>query len=151
MSGNGCFTYFAYDAAGRATSIKNCLVDGTALAYFTYEYDASSRITAITRENDDTIYYGYDNADRLTSETWKDSGGSSIYAFAWDYDAVGNRTWQERNSAQTYYEHDAANAITCSQETERVNRTPLFLLPSLQELGPGGGPSFPAPKAPVGR
>ena len=70
-------------------------------------FQAASRITSITRENDDIIYYGYDDADRLTAEAWKDSGGSTIYAFEWDYDAVGNRTWQNRNSAQTYYSHDA--------------------------------------------
>ena len=103
--------YFGYDAAGRTTSIKNCLADGSPLCYFSYEYDAASRITSIIRENDDIIYYGYDAADRLTAETWKDSGDSTIYAFAWDYDAVGNRTWQNRNSAQSYYEHDAANAL----------------------------------------
>ena len=32
--GNGCYTYFSYDAAGRTTRILNCLSDGSALAYF---------------------------------------------------------------------------------------------------------------------
>jgi len=45
--------------------------------------------------------------DRLTSETWKDSGGGTIYAFAWDYDPVGNRTYQNQDGLQAYYDYNA--------------------------------------------
>ena len=41
-----------------------------------------------------------------------------IYAFAWDYDAVGNRTRQEFNGEQTYYEYDTANALTRSHDLD---------------------------------
>ena len=58
--GNDCFTDFDYDAGNRVTSIRNCLSDGSPLAYFIYDYDAGSRITSIQRENGDTIHYGYD-------------------------------------------------------------------------------------------
>jgi len=105
---------FSGDAANRVTAIKNCLADASPLAYFTYDYDNSGRITSIIRENDDIIYDTYDNADRLTAEHWYDSVMSSTYAFAWDYDAVGNRTYESYNGDQTYYEHDAANELTQS-------------------------------------
>jgi RHS repeat-associated protein len=54
----------------------------------------------------------YDDADRLTSETWRAADGSTMYAFAWDYDAAGNRSWQRRGSVESYYDYDAANALT---------------------------------------
>ena len=88
---NNCYADYEYDAANRVTAIRNCLSDGTALAYSLYAYDENSRITRVTRENDDIIYYGYDTADRLTSEHWIATGGGTIYAFEWQYDAVGNR------------------------------------------------------------
>ena len=96
------------------TSIKNCLSDGSPLAYFIYDYDAASRITSIQRENGDIIYYGYDHPNRLTSENWKDSVGSSIYAFSWDYDAVGNRTYQKRDGSEAYYDYNAGNEVVHS-------------------------------------
>lgn len=43
---------------------------------------------------------------------------SSIYGFEWQCDAVGNRTYQERGSAETYYEYDAANALTQRHELD---------------------------------
>ena len=115
---NGCYTYWEYDPANRVTSIKNCKPDGSPLAYFIYEYDAASRITAISRENGNVIYYGYDDADRLTSETWRDASMQAVYAFEWDYDAVGNRTYQNRNGAESYYSYDAANQLTTKHDLD---------------------------------
>lgn len=114
--GNGCFTYFSYDAANRRTQILNGLSDGAPLAYFEYTYDPAGRITKVLREDGNVIYYGYDNADRLTSKDWYDSGMSQLYAFEWDCDAVGNRTYQKRGTQETYYTHDACNALTESHE-----------------------------------
>jgi len=48
----------------------------------------------------------------LAREAWKGSGGGAIYAFAWDYDPVGNRTYQNQNSVQTYYDYDEGNELT---------------------------------------
>ena len=79
-------------ALNRPTEILNCLADGSALAYFTYDYDDAGRMAKCVRESGDVVYYGYDAADRLTSETWKDSGGSSIYAFEWDYGRTASRS-----------------------------------------------------------
>ena len=79
-----------------------------------HTYDAAGRITKVQREDGNVIYYGYDNADRLTSEDWYDSGMSQLYAFAWDYDSVGNRTYQSRDGAETYYDYNAANELTHS-------------------------------------
>jgi len=37
---------------------------------------------------------------------------ASIYAFEWDYDGVGNRLYQKRDGAETYYTYNAANELT---------------------------------------
>ena len=108
---NGSYAYFSYDDAGRLTKIDTRNADDSSLVYFAYEYDAAGRITAIAREEGRSIYYGYDAIDRLISETWRDSSGAAIYAYQWDYDPVGNRTWQDFNGTDTYYEYDAANEI----------------------------------------
>jgi len=59
-----------------------------------------------------SIYYAYDDSDRLTGENWYNSAGTNIYAFTWNYDAVGNRSYEYRNGARTYYQYDAADALT---------------------------------------
>jgi len=41
---------------------------------------------------------------------------SPIYALAWAYDAVGNRTYESRNSAQSYFRYDVANQLTDRHE-----------------------------------
>jgi len=110
--GNGCYTYFAYDALNRPTEVLNCLPNGSPLAYFEYTYDPAGRITKCTREDGNVVYYGYDNAEQLASETWRHSGGGTIYAFEWDYDLAGNRTYQRRDSVETYYTYDAGNQLT---------------------------------------
>jgi len=91
---------------------KNCKSDGLLLAYFDSNYDASSRITDITREDDTTVYYTYDNNNQLTNERWLDSVDAEIYAFEWAYDPVGNRTYQNDGSTESYYTYDVANELT---------------------------------------
>ena len=114
--GNGCYADFAYADANRPMSISHHQFTGATLAYFGYDYNAGSRIASIRRETGNSIYYTYDDADRLTGETWKDSGDATIYAFTWDYDAVGNRTYQDRDGAKTYYAYDAANELETTHE-----------------------------------
>ena len=109
---NGCYAYFAYDAAGRQAAIQQCLPDALPLADFEYEYDAASRITCVCREDGNVVYYTYDDEDRLTSEQWTTAAGGAIYAFEWEYDAVGNRTYERRESQERYYEYDSANELT---------------------------------------
>ena len=36
---------------------------------------------------------------------------ATIYAFEWDYDGVGNRLYQKRDGAETYYAYNAANEL----------------------------------------
>jgi len=91
----GAQTYYTYDAAGRVETLRNALASGAPTCYFTYDYDAASRVASISREDGTVVYYAYDAADRLLEEQWK-QGASSVYAFAWDYDAVGNRTRASR-------------------------------------------------------
>jgi len=49
MMGNGCFTYFEYDALNRPQRVLNCYPDGSPLVYFEYDYDAAGRITTSQR------------------------------------------------------------------------------------------------------
>ncbi|MFH1731783.1 MAG: hypothetical protein ABIF82_09050 [Planctomycetota bacterium] len=65
MLGNGCYAYFTYDALNRPTEFLNCLIDGSALAYFTYDYDDAGRMRKCIRESGDVVYYGYDDAVRV--------------------------------------------------------------------------------------
>ena len=57
------YTYFEYDAANRIAAVRNCLADGSRLAYFEYGYDAASRIVRVRREDARHVYYEYDDAD----------------------------------------------------------------------------------------
>ena len=71
------------------------------------------------------VYYTCDRADRLTGAKWYDAAGritevgrENTRGVYYTYNAVGNRTYQERGSAETYYEHDAANALTRRHELD---------------------------------
>ena len=37
---------------------------------------------------------------------------ADLYAYQWGYDPAGNRTYQVLNGVATYYECNAANALT---------------------------------------
>jgi len=122
LAAPGVHAYYTYDDANRLDALDYQGPSGSILS-LGYAYDDGSRITSINRqdagEDDHIIYYAYDAADRLTGEVWRDASTmDSVYAFAWDYDSVGNRTRQEFNGEQTYYEYDAANALTRSHDLD---------------------------------
>jgi YD repeat-containing protein len=73
---------YTYDNVGNLTSLVHKNAGGTALATYSYSYDAGNRLISET-DNGATTTYGYDGADQLTTVN-----GSSTYS----YDANGNRT-----------------------------------------------------------
>ena len=111
---------FAYDAAGRRTSMK----DGAGTT--TYTYDALDRVTSIKRGSD-TWSYTWDAAGRLTSRT---APGQTAVAYA--YDTVGRLTKVTRGStvlASYLYDTKAstvtrvqANKVTTTQTFDRDGR-----------------------------
>jgi len=122
----------SFDEAERVTSIHYAKGDGTALAYFDYEWDVGNRITQIQRADDltdYTTYYGYDKTDRLTSEVWGAPAGTQIYAFFYDYDPAGNRLKERRESTagtevlSAYYAYDKDNSVVKRQEWPSTTTT----------------------------
>jgi RHS repeat-associated protein len=109
---NGTCTYYAYDPAGRVSSIADRKSDGTAITSFEFTRDANGNILTSLREDDSCWYYQYDGLQRLTDAEWKASDGASLYAFAYDYDRVGNRVSLVLNGEVTYYSYNEANELT---------------------------------------
>lgn len=109
---------YSYDALNRLTLLDHRNAASSQLAFYNFEYDDASRITAIT-DIDGRTAYRYDNRSQLTGadRSAADSRGDESYA----YDANGNRTSSHLHgtgydtgpgnrllSDGTYdYEHDA--------------------------------------------
>ena len=112
---NGTYTYFAYDAAQRLSSIQTSSPLVPAFLYFEFQRNTNGDITANRRETAMVHYYEYDDTRRLTREGIYDSSGVQLYAFDYQFDVAGNRTYLKvtmATSAEIYYEYNAANAIT---------------------------------------
>jgi hypothetical protein len=62
---------FAYDTAGRVTSIEHRKNPTTVLEKFVYSYDEKSRISSINSHQDGLINYTYDATDQLKSVTYQ--------------------------------------------------------------------------------
>lgn len=106
---------FAYDAAGRRTSMK----DGSGTT--TYTYDAMDRVTSIKR-GADAWSYGWDAAGRLTSRT---APRQSAVAYA--YDTVGRLTKVSRGSAVlASYTYDTRSSTVTRVQANKVTSTQTF-------------------------
>jgi len=83
-------TSFTYDDLNRLTDLDHTAAGGPSggIAFYDFEYDPASRITAIT-DIDGRTDFGYDDRDQLTSadRDAADARGDEAYAF----DANGNR------------------------------------------------------------
>jgi uncharacterized protein RhaS with RHS repeats len=103
-------TLETYDSAGRLTNLENRDGTGTVLAYYTYTYDLTDRMTTKV-ENGTTTSYSYDADNQLI----KDGGNATL-----TYDSTGNRTNtgyatgtgnQMSNDGARTYTYDAAGNV----------------------------------------
>jgi YD repeat-containing protein len=116
---------------------------GTALASYTYAYDADGRVTSQTVGSSPTVTYTYDNDSQLTSDTTSTqtyhatgnrNGGSNTVGTdnqltsdgTWDYthDAAGNETYKvTMYSGVTWeYGYDDKNELISAEEFSRDPR-----------------------------
>lgn len=126
--GQGSVVGYAYDTAGRRTSVTYPGATGTA----TYAYDASGRMTSVTDWLTHTTSYTYDDANRLTSTTLGNgliadrtydsanrlltlvnrNGGTTISSYAYTVDNIGNRSQMVDTSGTTAYGYDGVYRLT---------------------------------------
>lgn len=62
---NGSCTYYAYDAAGRVSSIADRKSDAAVISSFGFTRDPNRNITSSLREDGSCWYYEYDGLQRL--------------------------------------------------------------------------------------
>ncbi|MDD1515378.1 DNRLRE domain-containing protein [Priestia megaterium] len=91
-AGNGSGSAFAYDAAGKVTSLDIGTPNNDNILSESYKYDSNNNRTEVTSYKadgtiDKTTSYNYDDNDQLTKETLSD-GTIKEYS----YDGFGNRT-----------------------------------------------------------
>jgi RHS repeat-associated protein len=101
--GNGNITQYAYDDAGRRTTVTDALTHVT-----TFVYDAAGNQTSVKDANNNTTAYTYDNANRRTRVTYPDGKFESTA-----YDALGrvvSRT--DAKGLTTQYGYDALGRLT---------------------------------------
>ncbi len=96
-------TTYAYDAAGRLTSVTDALGDSTS-----YAYDAAGNKTSVTDLDGHTTTTAY-NADNQPVSVTTPTGAETTYA----YDDAGNLTARtDANGHTTTYAYDADNRPT---------------------------------------
>jgi|GEM_PF-5208844 len=111
-------TTYAYDGIGRLTDLLH-FTDTTTWAGYEYEYDATSRITAIDSFVDGLTEYDYDNTNQLT-----DADYASLTDEAYSYDANGNRTMSGHVVGDNnQLESDGTYNYAYDDEGNRTSRT----------------------------
>ncbi len=95
---------YAYDTAGRVTSITHTKGPNTLLS-FAYTYDNAGRRASVTT-SDGTESYTYDALGRMTQVSYP--GGPTV---SYTYDAAGNRKTETRGGNTTNYDYDAAGQL----------------------------------------
>ena len=112
--GNGVYTIYAYDAAGRLSSLINQQSGADLISRFDYTYDASGRVTSKTStyaagdpRQSGTETYGYDDLGQLTRVEYPDG---RIVEYV--YDAVGNRIEVIEDGISTPYTTNEMNQYT---------------------------------------
>lgn len=95
-------TTYAYDAAGRLTTVTD-----PAAGVTTTEYDAAGRVTAVVDALGRRTRYGYDTADRVVLTTFADHTTTTR-----TYDEAGNlATTTDQAGRTTTYEYDALDRL----------------------------------------
>ena len=101
--GNGVYTEYQYDLAGRTTSVVNRSA-ATVHSSFAYAYDTAGRIQSMTTPQG-TATYTYDADGQLTGATLP---GHSVQ---YTYDAAGNRITATEDGVSTAYTTNAAGPV----------------------------------------
>lgn len=116
--GNGTFTTYAYNLAGRVASIVHHAPGGAITGRFDYTYDALGRRISTTTL-DGTWTYTYDLAGQLTHANFASLSQLIIpnQDLAYTYDASGNRTKTIVNGTTTNYATNALNEYTSAGST----------------------------------
>ena len=118
--GNGVYTTYEFDSAGRLWRLSNLKPDATVLSRFEYAYDASGRVTSITKtygigdpRTSGTEEYGYDTLGQLTRVEYP--VGRVV---EYHYDAVGNRIEVVDDGVVTPYTTNDMNQYTAVGEAD---------------------------------
>jgi RHS repeat-associated protein len=106
VNGNGTTTTYSYDAASQLLSIVNGAPGGSVNSRFDYTYDELGRRTTMTTL-EGTWTYGYDASGQLTAVTLP-NGRHIEYA----YDAAGNRITVNDDGVTTDYSTNNLNQYT---------------------------------------
>jgi RHS repeat-associated protein len=107
----GDFTY-NYDASNRLTNLTNHKNE-----MFTFGYDSSNRITQITRPNGVITTHSFDKNSFLASIIHSKSG-SDISTFNYTRDFIGNKTSKTTGRGIASYGYDAESQLTSNSDSE---------------------------------
>jgi len=108
--GNGCYTEYEYDDAGRLIEIENKTSNATVISSWEYGYDDVGNVSSQTDKDSLVTSYTYDDIYELTYVNYP--SGSD---FGYEYDAVGNRTKMFEYTSSTItttYTYDNADELT---------------------------------------
>ncbi|MCW8138366.1 MAG: RHS repeat protein [Planctomycetota bacterium] len=111
LADNKVVSYYAYDVAGRLSSLVNRDDAAAVISSFVYQRNPNGAVTRAEHEDGEFTYYAYDALDRLTEE--RRVQNPTVYGFAYQYDAASNRVRKEDlvSSDVTNYTVDARNLI----------------------------------------
>ncbi|WP_247730448.1 NosD domain-containing protein [Halovivax limisalsi] len=102
--GNYTFEYDASDRVSRATG-----VDGS---WLEYAYDAMDRVTQTTASNGVTTTYTYDEGGNVASLRAVDASGGTVLDESYGYDLLGNlETVTDASGSTTQFEYDALDRL----------------------------------------
>jgi YD repeat-containing protein len=107
---------YSYNADNEMTS-ASMVASGTQGPQATFAYDATARLTGITRKvasNGANIssVFGYDNADRLTTITHSSSSVGALATFSYSYDGASQITQYTGPEGTLTYTYDQSGELT---------------------------------------
>ncbi|MCO5167393.1 MAG: hypothetical protein M9894_13670 [Planctomycetes bacterium] len=111
LAGNKVVSYYAYDVAGRLSSLVNRDDAAAVISSFVYQRNPNGAVTQVEHEDGEFTYYAYDALDRLIEE--RRVQNPTVYGFAYQYDAASNRVQKVDlvEDETTNYTVDARNLI----------------------------------------
>jgi len=108
---NQAVTSFEYDAISQITKVTR--PDGT---YFSYTYDNARRLTTVTSNAGETINYTRDLMGNITATNIKNTGGAIVFSQTQTFDELGRLLTNIGASSQTtayaYEKNDNLKSVT---------------------------------------